>query len=168
MSLVGSATFGALFYVAMLADSLPSMRRIAVLGVTPDLALVLLCVYGSARGATRATLVGFVTGLLQDSIEPGALGGRALVGAVTGYLAGRLGVRIFKRQIRTQILFTTIMVALGHWIGFMIESEWDVAPLLSTSVLRALAHGAYAGLVAPAIFVVGLACLERSRRLHAR
>jgi rod shape-determining protein MreD len=101
-------------------------------------------------------------------VGAGALGGHALVGTLVGYLAGRVGVRIYKRQISTQVIFTTLVAVLAHSLVVLVESGGSLAALALGFPLQVLLRAVYAGLLAPLFFLVGFSLLGRDRRLHAR
>jgi len=60
----------------------------------PDPVLTILVAGSLLEGPLGGTLAGFVLGLLADLSLPATLGLHALVGTVTGYLAGRFAVRL--------------------------------------------------------------------------
>lgn len=71
------------------------LSQLAVRGVVPDLALVLVVAVGLARGARSGAVVGFWAGLLLDVAPPAdhVAGAWALVLLLVGLLAGRAAAR---------------------------------------------------------------------------
>lgn len=168
MRLLRTSAFLVLYYLVLVAETQPQIRMMEVFGSVPDFALVLLCVYAVERGSTRATCVGFVVGLLRDSVGAGVLGSGALVGAIAGYMAGRLGDRIYKQQIRTQALFTFLVACVAHGIAVWIDVGGNVFQAIVSLPGAVLVRAIYTGLIAPPFFILGLFFLARGRRLHAR
>ncbi|MGN6250808.1 MAG: rod shape-determining protein MreD [Marmoricola sp.] len=80
------------------------LRYVAVDGVVPDLALLLVVAAGFTRGAEHGALLGFGVGLLLDLAPPAdQVAGRwALAFVVAGFLAGR--VRTDARASRVSAL----------------------------------------------------------------
>jgi len=63
--------------------------QMAVLGVTPDTALIFIVGYGILRGDVEGAIFGFFAGLLQDIFSGGPLGMFALMGFIVGYISGK-------------------------------------------------------------------------------
>lgn len=68
---------------------------LAVVGVTPDLPLILTALLAFRRGPEAACLVGFALGLLQDAAGGGLIGIQAATLALTGFAMGHLPGRIW-------------------------------------------------------------------------
>lgn len=68
---------------------------LAVVGVTPDLPLILTALLALRRGPEAACLVGFALGLLQDAAGGGLIGVQAATLALTGFAMGLLPGRIW-------------------------------------------------------------------------
>jgi rod shape-determining protein MreD len=83
----------ALFLVLTFGGSLAQwsvVPALAVGGVTPDLPLILTVLAALRHGPETGCLVGFVSGLLQDTAGGGLLGVQALTKAVAGFGMGLL------------------------------------------------------------------------------
>jgi len=63
--------------------------EIAILGVTPDTALVLIVSYAILRGDIEGALFGLFVGLMQDISSGMFIGIFAMLGFVTGYICGK-------------------------------------------------------------------------------
>ena len=89
-ALRGSAV-GALVCLAVVAQVVV-FRYVAIDGVVPDLALVLVVVAAIDRGPQFAAVLGFAAGMLLDLAPPAdhVAGRWALALVVVGYLAGRV------------------------------------------------------------------------------
>jgi len=70
--------------------------QIAILGVTPDTALVLIVSYAILRGEIEGALFGLFAGLVQDVSGGFFIGVFALLGFVTGYVCGKPFKDFFK------------------------------------------------------------------------
>ena len=64
------------------------LRFVAVLGVKPDLQLILVVFLALRRGSMSGQIAGFVGGLLEDVVTLSPLGFHALVKALVGFCAG--------------------------------------------------------------------------------
>ncbi len=168
MTSIRSLIFASLLYMVLLVETQPQFQAMTILGVTPDLVLALLCVYGVERGAARACGLGFVLGLVRDAASAGALGPLALVGSIGGYLAGKLGRRIYKRQILTQLLFTLMIALIVHLMALLLDTGGNMGQVARSAPMAVGMKALYTALLAPPIFWFGILFLERERRMHGR
>jgi rod shape-determining protein MreD len=88
--------------------------HVAINGVVPNLALILVVVAAIARGPRYAALLGFGAGLLLDLAPPAdhVAGRWALALVVVGYLAGRV-----RQDARTSTLTAVLVVGAGSFVG---------------------------------------------------
>lgn len=63
--------------------------HVALLGVTPDTALVIIVSYGILRGDIGGAIFGFFTGLVTDLLSGTTIGVFALLGFLTGFVCGK-------------------------------------------------------------------------------
>lgn len=106
--MLGAAAAASLLAVAVLVQ-VTEIASTRVLGGTPDLAVVVLCLLAVRVGSETGALAGFATGLSLDVLAQHALGRDALVLTVVAYGAGRIGERLRGRAI----VRTVLTVALG-------------------------------------------------------
>jgi rod shape-determining protein MreD len=111
-ALRGAAT-AALVVLAVVAQS-AVFDHVAIKGVVPDLALMLVVVAAIDRGPQYAALLGFGAGLLLDLAPPAdhVAGRWALSLVVVGYLAGRV-----RQDARTSALSAVLVVGAGSFVG---------------------------------------------------
>ena len=74
------------------------LPQVAIVGVTPDTALVLIVSYSILRGEVEGALFGLFTGLVQDISSGLFVGVFALLGFVTGYVCGKPFKDFFKNN----------------------------------------------------------------------
>ena len=89
-------------------------RYVAIDGVVPDLALVLVVVVAIVRGPEFAAVLGFGAGLLVDLAPPAdhVAGRWALALVVVGYIAGRV-----RQDARSSTLAAVIVVGAASFVG---------------------------------------------------
>jgi rod shape-determining protein MreD len=89
-------------------------RYVAIDGVVPDLALILVVVAAIDRGPQFAALLGFGAGLLLDLAPPAdhVAGRWALALVVVGYLAGRV-----RQDARSSTLTAVLVVGAASFVG---------------------------------------------------
>jgi len=113
---VSAARTGVLALAALLAVVLQAsvLPEVAVMGVVPDLVLLVVVAAGLARGPEHAAALGLAAGLLLDLAPPAdhVAGRWALALVVVGWVAGR--VRQGTRPTPTTVLLT---VAACSFVG---------------------------------------------------
>jgi len=101
--------------------------HIAILGVTPDTALVLIVSYAILRGDIEGALFGMFTGFVQDITSGFFVGLFALLGFLTGYVCGKpfkdffkdnyflpFAIIIFASIVYQFVLYVTSVMFLGQ------------------------------------------------------
>lgn len=89
-------------------------RHLAIGGVVPDLALVVVVVAAIDRGSEFGALLGFAAGLLVDLAPPAdhVAGRWALALVVVGYLAGRV-----RQDARSSTMAAVLVVGAAAFVG---------------------------------------------------
>ncbi|MGY2874203.1 rod shape-determining protein MreD [Marmoricola sp. URHA0025 HA25] len=113
MNALRGAGVAALVCVAVVFQTVV-FRHVAIDGVVPDLALVLVVVAAIDRGPEYGALLGFVAGLLVDLAPPAdhVAGRWALALVVVGYLAGRV-----RQDARSSALAAVLVVGAASFVG---------------------------------------------------
>ena len=139
--------------VAALVVQSTILEHVAILGVKPDLVLLLTVYTALTRGPVVAMLVGYGAGMFQDALSGGVLGDGAWAKAVCG-----LAVGVFRGSVFRDHLFTHVAVAMSA--TFVSEAAYYLLAiafgLTEVSVGRFVAVAAlgtaYNGAVAPSAF----------------
>ena len=90
--------------------------ELAIMGITPDTALVLIVCYAILRGDIEGALFGFFTGLVQDISGGFVIGVFALLGFVIGYICGKPFKNFFKDNYFLPFVIVVI-ASLVHQFG---------------------------------------------------
>jgi rod shape-determining protein MreD len=108
-----AAALAALVGLAVVAQVVV-FRYVAIDGVVPDLALILVVVAAIDRGPQFAALLGFGAGLLLDLAPPAdhVAGRWALALVAVGYLAGRM-----RQSTRPSAVAVVATVAASSFVG---------------------------------------------------
>jgi rod shape-determining protein MreD len=104
---------GVLVCLAVVAQAVV-FRHVAINGVVPNLALVVVVVVAIDRGPQFAAVLGFASGLLLDLAPPAdhVAGRWALALVVVGYLAGRV-----RKDALTSTFTAVLVVGAASFIG---------------------------------------------------
>jgi rod shape-determining protein MreD len=110
---VRAAAVAAMVCVAVVAQ-VAVLDHVAVNGVVPNLALIVVVVAAIDRGPQYAAVLGFAAGLLLDLAPPAdhVAGRWALALVVVGYLGGRV-----RQDARTSTLTAVLVVGAGSFVG---------------------------------------------------
>ena len=87
------------------------LGKIAILGVRPDLALVVLMFVALRRGSMTAQVSGFATGIVEDLVSASPVGFHMLLRTVIGFLYG-----IFSGNVFLDPLLMPIVLAIAATI----------------------------------------------------
>jgi rod shape-determining protein MreD len=94
-------------------------NQLTLLGVVPDVALLVVIAAAIVRGAGYAALVGFAAGLVLDLAPPAdhTAGRWALSLVLVGYLTGMVRQEAEHGSDNVSVVGTLVMVAAGAFIG---------------------------------------------------
>lgn len=137
---------------------------LAVVGVTPDLPLILTVLLALRRGPETACLVGFALGLLQDAAGGGLIGVQAATLALTGFAMGQLPGRILVDHPLVQVPGLVLLTVAEGLLRFSLLQLFHFpAPLgdLLTHVI--LPQALYNGFLAAA-FLLAVEAAHTLRR----
>ena len=145
----------AIIVVALLIQ-LTLINSVTILGVKPDLILIVILVFSLLKGGKEGAISGFVSGLLQDIFSTGLLGINALVKTVIGFTCGTLKEKIFHEHILFLIPAITFIASLVQSILiFLLLRAFGIEYSLVWSIKQvALPEALYSSLLSPFIFLV--------------
>lgn len=142
--------------VVALVIQLTLINSITILGLKPDLIMVVVIVFSLLNGTKEGIISGFASGLLLDIFSTGLLGINALVKMVIGFTCGALKEKIFYEHILFLIpLVTFVSSFLQSILVFFLLHAFGIEYSLVWSVNRvALPEALYSSLLSPFIFLV--------------
>ncbi len=146
---------GAIIVVALLIQ-LTLINSITILGLKPDLILVVVVIFSLLKGEKEGTISGFASGLLQDIFSTGLLGINALVKTVIGFICGILREKIFHEHILFLIPVITFIASFiqSILIFFLLRTFGIEYNLIWSLKQVALPEALYSSLLSPFIFLV--------------
>jgi rod shape-determining protein MreD len=93
------------------------LRWVAIRGVIPDLALIILVFVAIRRGSMTAQLSGFATGIIEDFLSLSPLGFHAFVRTIVGFLYGLTVGSIFVDPILMPVVLTVVATLLKGFLS---------------------------------------------------
>jgi rod shape-determining protein MreD len=121
-----------IFYSALLILALVGQLALgdllAIQGVKPDLIIIALCYISMREGRRRATVWGFIAGLVEDLLSPSLLGAGVLARSVSAFVAGTFlserafhhsyaaAVRVMGIALLNNVLLFTVLSLGGPWM----------------------------------------------------
>lgn len=131
------------------------LGSIAILGVVPDLGLLVLIWVSYKNGLVEGPASGFIAGLLEDAISAAPLGFNAFLKTVIAWAVGLLHGSFYIDRIFLPILLgagATILKALASLLlGLLFDNRVQVYDLLGSAIWI---EAAYNGLLAPFVFLL--------------
>jgi rod shape-determining protein MreD len=145
---------GAIIVVALLIQ-LTLINSITILGLKPDLIMIVVVVFSLLKGGKEGTISGFVSGLLQDIFSTGLLGINALAKTVIGFTCGIFKEKIFYEHILFLIPVITFVASFMQSIlMFLLLRSFGIEYGLAWSIKQiALPEALYSSLLSPFIFL---------------
>ena len=169
MRVLRAAAIG-LLVVLVVCVQLGPFSSLAISGVVPDLALLVVVAAAIARGPSYASLLGFVAGLTLDLAPPAdhTAGRWALALAVVGYLAGQVRDDAGRSAVAAAVTVAAssfIGTSLFALSGLMVQdpgvSVTSIVQVVPVAVLYDLA-------LTPLVLPPALALLTRMQPLAVR
>lgn len=145
---------GAIIVVALVIQ-LTLINSVTILGLKPDLIMVVVVVFSLRKGEKEGTISGFASGLLQDIFSTGLLGINALAKTVIGFTCGILKEKIFHEHILFIIpVITFIASFMQSILIFLLLRAFGIEYNLAWSLKKiALPEALYSSLLSPLIFL---------------
>lgn len=129
------------------------LNSITIMGIKPDLALIVVYFVGLFGGEIRGAVTGLALGYLMDLLSGGGWGIHLATKPTLGFLAGRLG----RTLVNVKVVFTGMIISLCSVVQglifllvsyFIMAPENPVALLSHTILLQAI----YDGVVGSSLF----------------
>ena len=131
------------------------LGKIAIRGVRPDLALIVLIFVSMRRGSMVGQVSGFATGFLEDLMNVSPLGFHSLMRTVIGYVDGLLSGNMFIDPILLPIVLTVIATILKGILAGIISAIFGIeASGFITFTGRLWIEVGYNGVIAPFLFAL--------------
>ncbi len=127
--------------------------HLKILGVQPDLILIVVVTYSFLYGPVAGSIAGFIGGILQDLVLIRGVGFNALGKAIMGYLGGMVEKAIFADNVMLMmiaIFLATILNQLIYSGLFFLVGE--KVRLWSTFRTLILPSAAYNAVLAPLVY----------------
>jgi rod shape-determining protein MreD len=150
---VSVATIVALVICILLQSTL--LGKIAIRGVRPDLALIVLIFVAMRRGSMVGQMSGFASGFLEDLMNVSPLGFHSLLRTVMGYLYGLLSGNVFIDPFLMPIVLTVVATILKGLLSGIVSAIFGLtASGFITFAGRLWIEVGYNGVLAPFLFAL--------------
>lgn len=95
-----------------------------LLGVVPDLVLIIIICYGLLNGTNKGLFLGLIGGFLLDLTAGGILGINIITKALLGFCAGHLERMVFKDNLFVPIISVLVGTIISELLSFLILSAF--------------------------------------------
>ena len=141
------------------------LRWVALKGVKPDLALILLVFVAVRRGSLSAQTGGFLAGLLEDILSLAPVGFNALLRTVLGFFYGLTAGSLFLDPVLMPVLLVLVATLLKGLLSSLLVALFHIpAPGFQIFAGPLWIEVGYNAVLAPFLF----APLRRLRALAPR
>ena len=131
------------------------LNRIAIRGVRPDLALIVLVFVSMRRGSMVGQVSGFAAGIFEDLMNVSPLGFHSLMRTLIGYLYGIFAGNVFIDPFLMPMVLTVIATVLKGLLSGVISAIFGIASSgFITFTGRLWIEVAYNGVLAPFLFAL--------------
>jgi rod shape-determining protein MreD len=111
----------AVVVVAVVIVQISLLSRITIVGVHPDLVVLLAVAAGITGGAELGAVIGFSAGLLFDLMLPGPAGISALSFSIVGYAVGSLQSSVMRASWWIPVVSALVATAAGETLYAVIR-----------------------------------------------
>ncbi len=152
---MSSIRLGLAAFLALVLQ-LAFVDHLSVLGVRPDMTVLIVVMLGLRRGPVAGTLIGFFLGLFQDLLAPATLGMNMLAKSVLGYLSGRLGQNLALSGLALYAPLFAIAVLVHDLLYLMVYTRLDLYRVLRIFLVESLPTAVYTAVVGVVILAVAI------------
>ena len=143
------------FIILLFVFQTTLLHSFTILGVRPDIVLILTIFISANLGEDRGAISGFTLGLIQDCLSSNLLGANAFSKGVIGFIFGNLRDKIFFENTISQLAFillaSLIDAAIISLILFLtIPDKTQMSIVLNKLLLSSV----YTTLVAPLFILI--------------
>ncbi len=126
---------------------------VTIMGIKPELVMLLIALSGFLLGTREGAFLGFVGGMVEDLFLGSYIGLNAFSKMAAGYLAGLLGERLYRENSLIATGVTFIATLTGLMVNYLLLLHLDIHISLFYALLRvALPAAIYTALLAPVLF----------------
>jgi rod shape-determining protein MreD len=131
------------------------LGRVAIRGVRPDLAMLVLVFVSIRRGPMVGQVSGFASGFLEDLMNVSPLGFHSLLRTVIGYLFGLLSGNVFIDPFLMPIILSVVATVLKGVLSGIVSAIFGIESSgFITFTGRLWIEVGYNGIVAPFLFAL--------------
>lgn len=145
---------GLLILVTFLVQAVV-MPSFAVLGIKPNLLLILAVAVAVTYGSYAGLFVGAVGGVIQDIVFGRYIGLFTLAGALAGFLVGLVERRVFKEHLVMQVSLTFGAAIVNNLLIFAFLKAFGIGlPVFRSLWHVVIGEAVYDALLAPPLFAL--------------
>jgi len=131
------------------------LGKIAIRGVRPDLALIVLVFASLRKGSMVGQWSGFASGFLEDLMNVSPLGFHSLLKTVIGYLYGVFSGNVFVDPFLMPMVLVVVATLLKGVLAGIVSAIFSIAASgFITFTGRIWIEVAYNGVLAPFLFAL--------------
>lgn len=103
------------------------LNKLALVGVKPDLILLVVVFLGLFKGPTAGAIVGFSAGLIYDLTSSSLFGMNALSLTLVGFLVGLTRTRVYGENIVVQVALVFTATLVSNILFFLLSAIFELS-----------------------------------------
>ncbi len=129
------------------------LEQVAIIGVKPDLVMLLTILNSFLLGTREGAFLGFAGGIIEDLFAGSYIGLNALSKMTAGYLAGAVGVRLNRENTPVAAGVTFVSAVAGLVVHYLLSLSLGIyIPVFYALFRVAFPTAFYTALLAPLFF----------------
>ncbi len=140
--------FALCLYAAILVQTVVA-PNLAIAGVRPDVAFLVVLVAAFYEGGVGGAIAGFVAGLFVGLNSSGTLGVTSLANSLVGFAAGTMAQHLERKSWITRVLVALAATALRDQIEILLQTRGDLGQAARLLLVSSLPGGLYTAVLAP-------------------
>ena len=132
--------------------------RLTIVGVMPNVLVILICITGFMQGDKAACILGFFAGILIDIFSFRILGFHALMYCLLGYIIGQFHNTFYPEDFKLPLLVITASdlscSLLTYFFTFLFRSRFHFGFYFLNVILPELAYTLFVGLLIYPLFLL--------------
>lgn len=138
--------------------------KMTILGVAPDLIVMVIVYIGVTGGQIEGTALGFLAGFFQDISMPVRLGSNALANSIVGFGAGygKAGLVAEGLLVRSAMLFVAVLAR--DLLYFLCNAGWNLQEMVFLFFRYSPGTAVYTALVGVFLSAIPMILGERGAR----
>lgn len=152
--MIRTTIYSTLLMIACFLLQSTYLHSIAILGIIPDLSLILLVFTAVKNGSFEGQISGFSSGIVEDFLSASPLGYHTFIRTFLGFIYGFLYGNFFVDAIFVPFILTFVSVLAKALFAIFLHLFFTNLPIYNFFDKDIWIHAGYTATIAPIIFLI--------------